>query len=145
MSEAAVIVQGMLPTTCRVVVAKAVLLPRCVRGLLPATAQVDCLPEEAAPGDEKVTILANLSSGGGGGGGGGLKKPLDRKYLANGGRQKVSTTKRTRPIVKARETRQHRQDKALVASSPPPATFGADNPPELPTAVNNTTVRYCIP
>ncbi len=48
-SDAAVIVQGMLPSTCRVVVAEAVLLPRRVRGLLPATAKQDCLPEEAAP------------------------------------------------------------------------------------------------
>jgi hypothetical protein len=103
-ADAAVIVQGMLPNTCRVVVAEAVLLPRRVRGLLPATAKQESLPEEVVPEDDKVAKLANV------------------------GRQRVSTTKRTRPIVKAREARKRRQDKALVASSPP-ATFGADNPP----------------
>ncbi len=47
-------------------------------------------------------------------------KGSEMAKLANGGRHKVSTTKRTRPIVKAREARQRRQDKVLVASSPPP-------------------------
>jgi hypothetical protein len=58
--------------------------------------------------------------------------------LGNVGRQRVPTTKLTRPIVKAREARKLRQDKALLPSSPP-ATFGADNPPEPPQAANNTT------
>ncbi len=61
-SDAAVIAQGMLPDTCRVVVAEAVLLPRRVRGLLPATATRDCLPEEAAPQDDKVSKLVNVGS-----------------------------------------------------------------------------------
>ena len=61
-SDAAVIVQGMLPNTCRVVVAEAVLLPRRGRGLLPATATQDCLPEEAAPQDDKVAKLVNVGS-----------------------------------------------------------------------------------
>ncbi len=112
--DAAVIVQGMLPNTCRVVVAQAVLLPRRVRCLLPATATQESLPEEVVPQDDKVAKLANV------------------------GRQIVFTTKRTRPIVKTRKARKRRQDKALVASSPP-TTFGADNPPEPPQADNQTT------
>jgi hypothetical protein len=61
-SDAAVIVQGMLPNTCRVVVAEAVLLPRRVRGLLPATAKQHCLPEEAAHQDDKVAKIVNVGS-----------------------------------------------------------------------------------
>ncbi len=61
-SDVAVIVQGMLPNTCRVVVAEAVLLPRRGRGLLPATATQDCLPEEAPPQDDKVAKLVNMGS-----------------------------------------------------------------------------------
>ena len=118
-SDAAVIVQGMLPNTCRVVVAEALLLPRRARGLLPPTVRENLLPKEAAPQDDK--------------GGAPVAK------LGNVGRQsRVSTTKRTRPIVKAREARKRRQVKALLPSDPP-ATFGADNPPDPPQAANNIT------
>lgn len=121
-SDAAVIVQGMLPNTCRVVVAEAVLLPRRGRGLLPATATQDCLPEEAAPQDDKVAKLVNVGS----------QQTLGFAPMS------YRKAKRTRPIVKAREALKRRQKKAVLPSSPP-ATFGADNPPEPPPAANNTT------
>ena len=100
-SDAAAFVQGMLPSTCRVVVAEAVLLPRRVRGLLPPTAAENLLSKEAAPQDDKG------------------EAPVAR--LGNLGRQsRVFTKKRTRPIVKAREARKRRQVKALLPSDPPP-------------------------
>jgi hypothetical protein len=120
-SDAAAFVQGMLPSTCRVVVAEAVLLPRRVRGLLPPTAAENLLSKEAAPQDDKG------------------EAPVAR--LGNLGRQsRVFTKKRTRPIVKAREARKRRQVKALLASDPP-ATFGIDNPPDPPQTANNTTPK----
>ena len=99
----------MLPNTCRVVVAEVELLPRRVRGLLPPSARQNLVPEVAAPKAEQ----------------GGSPCPK----LSNGGfERKVSMSKRTRPIVKAREARKRRQVKELLPSDPP-ATFGADNPP----------------
>ncbi len=89
-SDAAVIVQGMLPNTCRVVVAEAALLPRRVRGLLPATVKQDSLPENAAP--EEVPKLANVR------------------------RHKASTIKRTRPTVIAREACKRRQSSRTASS-----------------------------
>ena len=118
-SDAAVLVQGMLPNTCRVVVAEVDLLPRRVRGLLPPSARQNVVPEVAAPKAEKGgSPCAKLSNGG-----------FERK---------VSMSKRTRPIVKAREARKRRQDKELVPSDTP-ATCGADNPPGKPQAANDTT------
>ena len=170
-SDAAAFVQGMLPSTCRVVVAEAVLLPRRVRGLLPPTAAENLLSKEAAPQDDKVSKLVNVGS----------PQTLgfapmsyreaietaeygevlrcsdedeskERVFphtflkgsspevakLDNMRRQRVCKAKWTRAIVKAREARKRRQDKALLPSSPP-ATFGADNPPEPPPGANNTT------
>ncbi len=118
-SDAAVLVQGMLPNTCRVVVAEVELLPRRVRGLLPPSARQNLVPEVAAPKAEQGgSPCAKLSNGG-----------FERK---------VSMSKRTRPIVKAREARKRRQAKELLHSDPT-ATFGADNPPDAPQAANDTT------
>ena len=118
-SDAAVLVQGMLPNTCRVVVEEVKLLPRRVRGLLPPSARQNVVPEVAAPKAEKGgSPCAKLSNVG-----------LERK---------VSMSKRTRPIVKAREARKRRQVKELLPSDPP-ATFGADNPSGQPQAANDTT------
>ena len=118
-SDAAVLVQGMLPNTCRVVVEEVKLLPRRVRGLLPPSARQNVAPLVAAPKAEKGgSPCAKLSNVG-----------LERK---------VSMSKRTRPIVKAREARKRRQVKELLPSDPP-ATFGADNPSGQPQAANDTT------
>ena len=117
--DAAVLVQGMLPNTCRVVVEEVKLLPRRVRGLLPPSARQNVAPLVAAPKAEKGgSPCAKLSNVG-----------LERK---------VSMSKRTRPIVKAREARKRRQVKELLPSDPP-ATFGADNPSGQPQAANDTT------
>ena len=139
-SDAAVIVQGMLPNTCRVVVAEAVLLPRRVRGLQPATGTQDCLREEAAPHDDKVEKLVNVGSE--------QEQVCPHTFLKgaskevakqrNVGRDRVCKAKRTRPIVKARAALQRRQEKGLLLSSTP-AAFGAENPPEPPPAAKNTT------
>ena len=118
-SDATVLVQGMLPNKCRVVVAEVELLPRRVRGLLPPSARQNLVPEVAAPKAEQGgSPCAKLSNGG-----------FERK---------VSMSKRTRPIVKAREARKRRQVQELLPSDPP-ATFGADNPPGPPQAATDTT------
>ena len=94
----------MLPNTCRVVVAEAELLPRRVRGLQPATGTQDCLPEEAAPQDDKVAKLVNVGS----------QQTLGFAPMS------YRKAKRTRPVVKAREARKRRQEKALLPSATPP-------------------------
>ena len=167
----AVIVQGMLPNTCRVVVAEAVLLPRRVRGHQPATGTQDCLRGEAAPQDDKVEKLVNVGSEQAFGFAPmshreaietalygeplvcsdedeSKERVIPHTFLKgsspevakqrNVGRDRVCKAKRIRPIVKARAARKRRQDKGLLPIVTP-AAFGADNPPDPPTAANNTT------
>ena len=116
----------MLPNTCRVVVAEAVLLPRRGRGLLPATATQYCLPEEAAPQDDKVAKLVNVGS----------QQTLGFAPMS------YRKAKRTRPIVKAREARKRRQVKALLPSDPPPRLVLTIRPARLkpPLTLHQTRV-----